>query len=153
MLPPVHFLVMAGQNMTSTYQFQVAQKAAQEITSLFLASIVVHSDLKSALSDTMSLHFYFSPLKRFWWSPSGLEQWCYDEAYTSDAWLKYHNELQLQPNEPGCKLEKVVLGLMFWSNSTHLTSLEQWRFGPCTCTLATFQNIFITNSAWVLVTM
>ena len=86
--------------------------------------------LKSALSDTMSLHFHFSPFKRFWWSPSGLEQWCYDEAYTSDAWLKYHNELQLQPNELGCKLEKVVLGLMFWSDSTHLTSFGTAKVWP-----------------------
>ena len=86
--------------------------------------------LKSALSDTMSLCFHFSPFKRFWQSPSGLEQQCYDEAYTSDAWLKYHNELQLQPNEPGCKLEKVVLGLMFSSNSTHLMSFGMAKVWP-----------------------
>ena len=86
--------------------------------------------LKSALSDTMSLHFHFLPFKRFWQSPSGLEQRCYDKAYTSDAWLKYHNELQLQPNEPGCKLEKVVLGLMFWSDSTHLMSFGTVKVWP-----------------------
>lgn len=80
----------------------------------------VSAVLKAALSDITSLRFHFSPFKRFWHSPSGSEEQCYDKAYTSDAWLRCHNELQLQPNKPGCKLEKVVLSLMFWSDSTHL---------------------------------
>ena len=86
--------------------------------------------LKSALSDTMSLCFCFLPFKKIWQFPSGLEQWCYDEAYTLDTWLKYHNELQLQPNEPGCKLEKVVLSLVFWSDSTHLTNFGTAKVWP-----------------------
>lgn len=53
---------------------------------------------------------------------TGKETRIYDEAYTSDAWIEAHNELQKQPNEPGCKLEKVITGLMFWSDSTHLTN-------------------------------
>ena len=86
--------------------------------------------LKAALSDVTSLKFHFSPFKRFWRSPSGSEERCYDEAYTSDAWLRCHDELQLQPNEPGCKLEKVVLGLMFWSDSTHLTNFGTAKVWP-----------------------
>lgn len=86
--------------------------------------------LKAALSDITSLKFHFSPFKRFWRTSSGSEQRCYDEAYTSDAWLKCHDELQLQPNEPGCKLEKVVLGLMFWSDSTHLTNFGTAKVWP-----------------------
>ena len=86
--------------------------------------------LKAALSDIISLRFHFSPFKRFWNSPSGSEEWCYDKAYTSDAWLRCHDELQLQPNKPGCKLEKVVLSLMFWSDSTHLMNFGTGKVWP-----------------------
>lgn len=86
--------------------------------------------LKAALSDITSMSFHFSPFRRFWQTPSGSEQRCYDEAYTSDAWLECHEQLQLEPNEPGCKLEKVVLGLMFWSDSTHLTNFGTAKVWP-----------------------
>src|SRR5882672_8713026 len=69
--------------------------------------------MKSALADITSRRFHFSPFKRFWKSPLGSEVRCYDEAYTSDGWIEANDDLQKQPNEPGCKLEKVILGLMF----------------------------------------
>jgi hypothetical protein len=78
--------------------------------------------MKSALADITSQRFHFSPFKRFWMSPSGTTVRCYDEVYTSDEWIEAHDNLQKQKNEPGCKLEKVILGLMFWSDSTHLAS-------------------------------
>ena len=78
--------------------------------------------MKSALADITSQRFHFSPFKRLWTSLSGTTVRCYDEVYTSDEWIEAHNNLQKQKNEPGCKLEKVILGLMFWSDSTHLAS-------------------------------
>lgn len=86
--------------------------------------------MKAAIADVTSWRFHFSPFKRFWKLPSGEEERCYDEAYTSDAWIKTHDDLQKQSNEPGCKLEKVVLGLMFWSDSTHLTSFGTAKVWP-----------------------
>jgi len=86
--------------------------------------------MKSALADITSQRFHLSPFKRFWKSPSGAEVRCYDEAYTSDEWIEAHDDLQRQPNEPGCKLEKVILGLMFWSDSTHLTSFGTAKVWP-----------------------
>jgi hypothetical protein len=86
--------------------------------------------MKSALADITSWRFHFSPFKRFWESPSGVKVRCYDEAYTSDQWIEAHDNLQKQPNEPGCKLEKVILGLMFWSDSTHLTSFGTANVWP-----------------------
>jgi hypothetical protein len=86
--------------------------------------------MKSALVDITSRRFHFSPFKRFWKSPSGSEVRCYDEVYTSDEWIEEHDNLQKQPNEPGCKLEKVILGLMFWSDSTHLTSFGTAKVWP-----------------------
>jgi hypothetical protein len=86
--------------------------------------------MKAALTDCMARYFHFSPFKRIWKTSSGSEVRCFDEAFTSDSWIESHNELQKQPNEPGCKLEKVVLGLMFWSDSTHLASFGTAKVWP-----------------------
>lgn len=88
------------------------------------------SVMKSALTDVTALRFHFSPFKRLWNTPDGKEERCFDEAYTSDAWIKAHNDLQKQRNEPNCKFEKVILGLMFWSDSTHLANFGTAKVWP-----------------------
>jgi hypothetical protein len=60
------------------------------------------SVMKSALADITSQRFHFSPFKRIWKRPSGVEERIFDEMYTSDAWLDAHNTLQKQRSEPGC---------------------------------------------------
>lgn len=86
--------------------------------------------MRAALADSSAARFHLSPFKRVWCSPSGVEQRCFDELYTSDAFLDSHNGLQKQKNEPGCKLEKVVLGLMLWSDSTHLANFGTAKVWP-----------------------
>ncbi|KAF7976211.1 hypothetical protein HWV62_7218 [Athelia sp. TMB] len=88
------------------------------------------SIMKAALADVTARRFHFSPFKRLWKPPNGPEQRLFGEAYTSDAWIEEHDKLQKQDNEPGCKLEKVILGLMFWSDSTHLTSFGTAKVWP-----------------------
>lgn len=85
--------------------------------------------MQAALADSTSRHFHLSPFKRFRRTASGNER-CFDEVYTSDAFLKAHDMLQKQPNEPNCGLEKVVLGLMFWSDSTHLANFGTAKAWP-----------------------
>lgn len=46
----------------------------------------------------------------------------YDEIYTSDAMIDAHTELQQQPPEENCDLERVVAAIMLYSDSTHLAS-------------------------------
>ena len=71
----------------------------------------------------MAKHFHLSPFKQIHIDPRmKAKTHVYDEAYTSDVWIEVHDDLQKQPNEPGCQLEKVIAGLMFWSDLTHLTS-------------------------------
>lgn len=86
--------------------------------------------IMTALQDVAAARFHYSPFKRIWVTPSGQEQRCYDEVYTSDAHIEAHHTLQKQPNEEGCKLEKVVLALMFWSDSTHLTNFGTAKVWP-----------------------
>jgi hypothetical protein len=53
---------------------------------------------------------------------TGEETRIFDEVYTSEAFELAHDQLQKQQPEAGCKLERVIAGLMFWSDSTHLTN-------------------------------
>lgn len=77
--------------------------------------------IRAAFSERSSKWFHLTPFKRLWKSPvTGQEQRLYDELYTSDAWIQAHDELQKQRRDDGCKLERVVAGLMFWSDSTRL---------------------------------
>ena len=86
--------------------------------------------IKVVLTDVTARRFYFSPFKCFWKSALGIKVWCFDEAYTSDSWLEAHSVLQKQRNEPGCQLEKVILGLMFWSDSTHVANFGTAKVWP-----------------------
>jgi hypothetical protein len=79
--------------------------------------------IKSTWESVASRDFHLTPFKRIHIHPTtGKETRLYDEVYTSDAWIEAHDQLQKQPNEPGCTLEKFIAGLMFWSDSTHLTN-------------------------------
>jgi hypothetical protein len=98
--------------------------------------------MKAALADVTARRFHFSPFRRIWKSQTGVEERCFDEAYTSDAWLEAHDKLQKQSNEPDCKLEKVVLGLMFWSDSTHLASFGTASVWPLYLYFANLSKYF-----------
>jgi Plavaka transposase len=81
--------------------------------------------MKSVFSGQQAKWFHFTPFKRFCHNER-----TWDELYTSDAWLNAHEKLQQQPNEPGCKLEKAIAGLMFWSDSTHLANFGTAKVWP-----------------------
>jgi len=77
--------------------------------------------IRAVFTDEDSKWFHFTPFKRVWHSPvDGHEQRLYDELYTSEAWNDAHDALQKQRRDDGCKLERVIAGLMFWSDATHL---------------------------------
>ena len=44
--------------------------------------------------------------------------------------IQAHCELQDSPGEPGCDLQRVVLGLMFASDGTQLTSFSTAKLWP-----------------------
>ena len=52
------------------------------------------------------------------------------ELYTSEAFLETHRQLQESPGEPGCDLQRVVVGLMFASDGTHLTAFSDNKLWP-----------------------
>ena len=77
--------------------------------------------VRAVFAEAKSKSFHFTPFKRLWKSPvTGSQQRVYDELYASDAWNQAHDEIMKQRRGDGCKLERVVAGLMFWSDSTRL---------------------------------
>ncbi|KAF8835227.1 hypothetical protein BDN67DRAFT_1015721 [Paxillus ammoniavirescens] len=77
--------------------------------------------IRAVFSEEAAKWFHFTPFKCIWHSPiTGQEQCLYDELYTSDAWNKAHDELQKQRRDPDDPFERIIAGLMFWSDATHL---------------------------------
>jgi hypothetical protein len=70
-----------------------------------------------------------------WWTPGpGIpNQRLYDELYTGDVWIHEHAALQRSPPVPGCKLERVIIALMLWSDATHLAQFSQSSLWPIYC--------------------
>jgi hypothetical protein len=85
--------------------------------------------IRAAFAEVTALQFHLTPFKRFRTTATGEER-VYDEVCASDAWLEAHNALQKSPQEAGCKLERVIAGLMWWSDSTHLANFGTAKVWP-----------------------
>jgi hypothetical protein len=90
--------------------------------------------IQDAFKSPLASRFHYLPFKLFHKCPnSGEEQRVFSELYNSDAFLKEHDSVQrapVPPDDPGCKREKVVAALMFWSDSTHLTNFGMAKLWP-----------------------
>jgi Plavaka transposase len=76
--------------------------------------------------------FHYEPYELFWQrTEQSVEVRVYGELYTSLAFCKAHSDVQESPRMPGCNLPRVVVGLMFWSDATHLTSFGNAKLWPC----------------------
>jgi len=93
------------------------------------------SVIKAAFEGPLAEHFHFSPYKLFHKSPvTGEDERIFSEIYDSDGLAEAHKDIQrhgrLPPDDPGCRREKVVAALMFWSDSTHLTNFGTAKIWP-----------------------
>jgi len=89
--------------------------------------------IQASLSSPLASHFHFSPFKLFHRSPSGVEERVFSEVYNSDVFIEEHDNVQrapLPPDQPDCKLEKVLVALMVWSDSTHLANFGTAKLWP-----------------------
>ena len=93
----------------------------------------VHWDLceliKSGIQDFANSHnFHWHGFKQFWKPSEGKpEQQVYGEVYTSDAFLEMESML---PHIEGCTLEKAVIPLIVYSDSTHLSNFGTVSLWP-----------------------
>jgi hypothetical protein len=79
--------------------------------------------LRATWGATTSLSFHLTLFHHIHVDPrTGEETRVFNEVYTSEAFELAHNQLQKQPPEPGCKLERVIAGLMFWSDVTRVAN-------------------------------
>ena len=103
---------------------------------VFDAGILHHRKLVSVLREKITRpsthpHLHFEPYEFFWQPNESSEPVrVHGELYSSEAFVEAHRELQDSPGEPGCDLPKVVLGLMFASDSTHLTNFGDAKVWP-----------------------
>jgi hypothetical protein len=76
-------------------------------------------------------HFHYEPYELYWQvHDTDTPIRVHGEAYTSAAFSEAYHELQASPKEPGCDLQRVVVALMFSSDSTHLTSFGDTKIWP-----------------------
>jgi len=106
-----------------------------------LIDILHHHRLLSIIRERitrLSTHPYlhFEPYELLW-QPNNVTQpvQVHGELYTSEAFIKAHSKLQDSPPELGCDLPRIVLGLMFSSDGTQLTSLSTATLWPVYLTI------------------
>ncbi|KAG6904012.1 hypothetical protein DXG01_013224, partial [Tephrocybe rancida] len=101
-----------------------------------LVGHVYHRSIVSVIREKLAnahdnRRFHYEPFSLSWSpKPGGGEYGVYGESYTSPAFIKAHQKLQESPPEPGCNLPRCVVGLMIWSDSTHLTSFGSAKLWP-----------------------
>lgn len=87
--------------------------------------------IRSAFADAQAGAFHLFPFKHLWKdSLDNHQERIYDELYTSDAWLEAQDGLHKLPREFGCSLERVIAGLMFFSDATHLANFGTAKAWP-----------------------
>jgi Plavaka transposase len=95
-----------------------------------------HRSLVSVIREKLSnendtAHFHFDPYELLWQPHDNQDPVrVHGELYTSPAFIEAHNALQESPSEPGCELPRVIVALMFWSDSTHLTNFGKAKLWP-----------------------
>jgi len=85
--------------------------------------------IKSALKESNATQYHLSPFKEFWQRSSNdpVER-LYSEIYTSDAVIEEHQAIQNRM--PECNLEKVMIPILIWSDSTQLASFGTASLWP-----------------------
>ena len=89
--------------------------------------------IKEKLSNPLDdQHFHYEPYSLLWKpNEESDEVHVHGELYSSSAFREAHRRLQEFPGEPGCELPRVVVGLMFWSDATHLATFGNAKLWPC----------------------
>src|ERR1700722_11255501 len=102
----------------------------------YVVSNFHHQSLVSVIREKLTNendapHFHYEPYE-LRWTPSGNPSSIriHGELYTSPAFMEAHTSLQESPGEPNCDLPRVIISLMFWSDSTQLTSFGNAKLWP-----------------------
>ncbi|TEB04000.1 hypothetical protein FA13DRAFT_1654889, partial [Coprinellus micaceus] len=90
------------------------------------------SIVRDKIANTTKDTFHYEPFELSWQPDSATPATrVRSELYNSDAFIKAHKDLQNSPPIPGCNRERVIVGLMFWSDETQLTNFSSEGMWPC----------------------
>ena len=85
--------------------------------------------IKAALQETAAKSYHLFPFQEFWQRSSDAPpERIWSELYTADAFISEHEKIRSLPQEGG--YENLIVGLMLWSDSTHLTSFGNASLWP-----------------------
>lgn len=87
--------------------------------------------IKAGLRDESFRLLHLTPFRCFWKPSEDVPaERIYGEQYTSDELLEEHEKVQALPREPGDTMERIVLPVMLWSDSTHLADFGNASLWP-----------------------
>lgn len=100
-----------------------------EVKGLYYRPLV--ETIQQELSRDNAQFLQHIPYKEFWQpSDSAPPERVYGELYSSNSWLEAHEELYNLPSTPDDGIQNVLLPLMLWSDSTHLTNFGTASLWP-----------------------
>jgi hypothetical protein len=118
---PVSILVpfQPRQNTVASHDAGAREYVVGDLYHRSLVEVV-----KEKLRNSVNMdYFHYEPYELNWRlgnSPEPIR--VHGELYTSQAFIDAHNALQNTPPEPRCNLPHNIIALMFYSDSTHLTT-------------------------------
>jgi len=88
--------------------------------------------IRSALAEPAAQKFHLFPFREYWKpSPDEPTERIYSEAFTSDYFLGQYEKIRLRSHTDSAKNRiPVMIGLMIWSDSTHLASFGTASLWP-----------------------
>ena len=87
--------------------------------------------IKAALQESNAQRFHIAPFEEYWVpQPDALPERIYSDIYNSDAYIQEQDIVHSRIREDGDHLEAVIVSMMLWSDSTHLTSFGNASLWP-----------------------
>ncbi|KAF4622074.1 hypothetical protein D9613_008985 [Agrocybe pediades] len=87
--------------------------------------------IKAALQEDAAQRFHFTPFEEYWKPSEGaVPERILSEIYNSDAFIQEHTRIRSQPRNDSCSLERVVVPIILYSDSTHLASFGTASLWP-----------------------
>lgn len=87
--------------------------------------------LRERIAGADGHHFHYEPYELLWQPHANKKPIrVFGELYASDEFKRVHHDLQNSPPEPNCNLPRIVVGLMFSSDVTHLTQFGDAKLWP-----------------------
>jgi hypothetical protein len=98
------------------------------VSNFFHRSIT--SIIHNVWSSNASKRFHLTPFRQYWQRDSKHIERIYGKLYASDSFADAHEDVQTLSRESDDTHERVVCALMFWSDSTHLSSFGSASLWP-----------------------